>query len=75
MAADEGKGEKSMAQVALRWILEHPAVTLAIPGCRTARHVADNMSASDLPSLSKAEMAAINDIYEDLIRIHVHGSW
>lgn len=35
----------SWAQFFLKWILSHPAVTCAIPGTRSARHVEDNFGA------------------------------
>jgi aryl-alcohol dehydrogenase-like predicted oxidoreductase len=44
----------SLAQMALRWILEFPAVTCAIPGAKRPAQVAENIAASDLPPLSKA---------------------
>src|SRR6185369_11687368 len=42
----------SLAQLALRWILEFPAVTCAIPGAKRPAQVMDNIAASDLPPLS-----------------------
>jgi aryl-alcohol dehydrogenase-like predicted oxidoreductase len=43
---------RSPAQVALRWILEQPAITSAIVGARTVDHLRDNLKASGwkLPS-------------------------
>ena len=38
-------GCASWAQFFLKWILSHPAVTCAIPGTRSARHVDDNLGA------------------------------
>jgi len=35
----------SWAQFFLKWIIGHPAVTAAIPGTRTVRHIEDNMAA------------------------------
>ena len=35
----------SWAQFFLKWILSHPAVTCAIPGTRSARHIEDNLTA------------------------------
>ena len=36
----------SWAQLFLKWIVSHPAVTCAIPGTRNALHVADNLGAA-----------------------------
>jgi diketogulonate reductase-like aldo/keto reductase len=38
-------GCASWAQLFLKWILAHPAVTCVIPGTRNPRHVADNLGA------------------------------
>jgi aryl-alcohol dehydrogenase-like predicted oxidoreductase len=38
-------GCASWAQLFLKWILGHPAVTCVIPGTRNPRHVADNLGA------------------------------
>ena len=35
-------------QLALRWILAHPAVTCCIPGCRTTEHVKSNLAAAKM---------------------------
>jgi aryl-alcohol dehydrogenase-like predicted oxidoreductase len=37
-----------MATWALAWCLQHPAVTCAIPGCKTVAQVEMNASAADL---------------------------
>ena len=39
----------SLPDVALRWILAHPAVTTTIPGMRAMRHVEANLAASGKP--------------------------
>jgi aryl-alcohol dehydrogenase-like predicted oxidoreductase len=40
---------RSWAQLFLKWIVSHPAVTCVIPGTRDARHVADNLDAARGP--------------------------
>lgn len=65
----------SMAQFALRWILMFDAVTCAIPGGKTARQVADNCRASDLPPLTPDVMAEVQRIYDEKIRRLVHQRW
>jgi aryl-alcohol dehydrogenase-like predicted oxidoreductase len=49
-AVDELKGiaasyDRSVAQLALRWALSHPAVSAALVGCRTVAEVEDNVGA------------------------------
>ncbi len=65
----------TMVQLALRWILMFDAVTCAIPGAKRPAQVDGNMAASDLPPLSPAAMAAVQDVYDRLIRPHVHQRW
>jgi diketogulonate reductase-like aldo/keto reductase len=42
-------GCRSWAQLFLKWIVSHPAVTCVIPGTRDPRHVADNLGALSGP--------------------------
>jgi aryl-alcohol dehydrogenase-like predicted oxidoreductase len=65
----------SMAQMALRWILMFDAVSCAIPGAKRPAQAADNLAAGDMPALDEATMAAVRDIYDRLIRPHVHQRW
>jgi aryl-alcohol dehydrogenase-like predicted oxidoreductase len=65
----------SMPQMALRWILMHPAVSCAIPGAKRPDQVDQNMSASDLPPLSAALMEQLRRLYQDKIAPQVHQRW
>jgi aryl-alcohol dehydrogenase-like predicted oxidoreductase len=47
----------NLPELALRHILQHPAVTTVIPGMRKPSHVAQNLAASDAPALSPELMA------------------
>jgi aryl-alcohol dehydrogenase-like predicted oxidoreductase len=67
--------EASLAQFALRWILQFPAVTCAIPGAKRPSQVRENIAASDLPSLSKASLQQVAQIYESGIKPLVHHYW
>ena len=42
-----------MAQWALAWCLEHPAVSCVIPGCKTVQQVESNAQAADLASVAE----------------------
>src|SRR5580700_10017449 len=42
----------SLAQLALRWILEFPEVTCSIPGAKRPGQVTENIAASNMPPLS-----------------------
>lgn len=65
----------TMAQFALRWILMFDAVSCAIPGAKRPEQVEDNVQAADLPPLSDATMATVNQLYKDRIRPLVHHYW
>jgi aryl-alcohol dehydrogenase-like predicted oxidoreductase len=78
-AVDELRGlipeGATMAQWALRWILMFDAVTCAIPGAKTPVQAADNVAASELPPLNDEAMETVRDVYDRLIRPHVHQRW
>lgn len=65
----------TMAQFALRWILMFDAVSCAIPGAKRPSQVEDNVRAADLPPLTGAQMEAIRQVYDTLIRPQVHHRW
>jgi len=65
----------SMAQMALRWILMFDAISCAIPGAKTPAQAEANAAASELAPLSAEAMAAARDVYDRLIRTHVHQRW
>jgi aryl-alcohol dehydrogenase-like predicted oxidoreductase len=65
----------ALAQLALRWILEFPAVTCAIPGAKRPAQVAENIAAPDLPPLSAVTLKKIRAIYDAEIRPLVHHYW
>ena len=61
MAADHGK---TVAQLAIAWVLGHPALTVALVGMRTPREVEDNTAALDW-TLSAVLRAEIDRIFAD----------
>jgi aryl-alcohol dehydrogenase-like predicted oxidoreductase len=65
----------SMANFALRWILDHEAVSCVIPGARNERQVVQNVAASALPPLTAEQMAALAKLYDTKIRPLVHQRW
>jgi aryl-alcohol dehydrogenase-like predicted oxidoreductase len=78
-AAEELKGlvpeGYTLAQLALRWILMHPAVSCAIPGAKRPDQAADNVAAAEMPPLSDEAMDRIRQIYNNYIRPEVHHQW
>jgi len=65
----------TLAQLALRWILMHDAVSCAIPGAKHPVQVEENTRAADLPPLSESTMEAVRQVYYQLIRDQVHHRW
>jgi aryl-alcohol dehydrogenase-like predicted oxidoreductase len=65
----------TLAQLALRWILMHDAVSTVIPGARSPEQAGANAAAADLPALTEATMAQIASIYAERIAPHVHQRW
>ena len=53
---------RTMAQLALQFVMTHPAVTVAIPGAKTRRQLADNVGAALLPALAPDELAQIDAV-------------
>ena len=65
----------TMAQFALRWILDGDGVTCTIPGGKRPSQVEDNVAASDMPPLSPELHEKVRAIYDARIRSHVHDRW
>ena len=65
----------TMAAFALRWILMADAVSVVIPGAKTAAQSQANAAADALPPLDAATMAAAREIYQRLIAPHVAHLW
>lgn len=65
----------TMAQFALRWIIDQPGVSVVIPGARTQEQVKVNAAAAGLPALSQAQLDGVRGVYGRLVRPHVHHRW
>ena len=64
-----------LAQFALRWVIDQPEVRVVIPGARNAEQARQNAAAAELPPLTDEQLAAVTDVYDRLIREHVHDRW
>jgi aryl-alcohol dehydrogenase-like predicted oxidoreductase len=67
--------DATMAQLALRWILMHDAVSTVIPGARSPEQARANAAAADLAPLDAKTMDQVRGIYEEQIAPHVHQRW
>ncbi|KUL27157.1 aldo/keto reductase [Actinoplanes awajinensis] len=65
----------TMAQFALRWIIDQPAVTVVIPGARNPDQARANAHAAELSPLSPETRELITAVYDELIRPQVHDKW
>jgi aryl-alcohol dehydrogenase-like predicted oxidoreductase len=65
----------TMAQWALRWVLDQPGVSVVIPGARNPEQARANAAAAELPPLSPDHLAAVRAVYDELIRPSVHDRW
>ncbi len=63
------------AQLALRWIVDQPGVSVVIPGARTPEQARANAAAEQLAPLDDAALAALADVYDRRIKEHVHDRW
>ena len=65
----------TMAQMALRWILDFDAVSVVIPGATSTQHVRDNAAASDLPPLPQELHRTLRDFYQAEVEAHIRGPY
>jgi aryl-alcohol dehydrogenase-like predicted oxidoreductase len=65
----------TLAQFALRWVIDQPAVSTVIPGASSPDQVLQNASVATLAPLGEDQLAGVRDIYDRLLREHVHSRW
>jgi aryl-alcohol dehydrogenase-like predicted oxidoreductase len=64
-----------LPRFALRWVIDQPGVSVVIPGARNPDQVRGNAAAADLAPLTDDQLAVVADVYDRLIRRHVHDRW
>jgi aryl-alcohol dehydrogenase-like predicted oxidoreductase len=67
--------DATMAQWALRWVLDQPGVSVAIPGARNPEQARGNAGAAALAPLTPEALAEVRAVYDELIRPQVHARW
>ncbi|MEV4563896.1 aldo/keto reductase [Nonomuraea sp. NPDC049419] len=65
----------TMAQFALRWILDQEGVSVVIPGARNPAQAQANAAADALTPLDDAALSTVREVYDELIRPQVHDRW
>jgi len=63
------------AQLALRWVLDQPGVSVVIPGARSPQQARGNVEAAELPPLDHETLEGLKRIYDESIRFHVQHRW
>jgi aryl-alcohol dehydrogenase-like predicted oxidoreductase len=65
----------SLAQFALRWILQFDAVTTTIPGAKNAEQALANAETSGMATLDWETLDGVRKLYQEKIAPEVHQRW
>jgi aryl-alcohol dehydrogenase-like predicted oxidoreductase len=65
----------SMAQMALRWILDYEAVTVVIPGASRPQQARANAAVSNLPALGAETHRVLRGFYDKEVASHIRGPY
>lgn len=65
----------TMAQMALRWILDHDAVSVVIPGASSPQQAAANVTASDLAPLPEELHERLRAFYAQEVHEEIRGPY
>ncbi len=65
----------SMIQLALRWILDHDAVSVIIPGASSPEQARTNAAVSEIPPLPAALHQVLSDMYLNSIHSQIRGPY
>ncbi|WP_370480089.1 aldo/keto reductase [Tamlana flava] len=65
----------TMVQLALRWILDHDAVSTIIPGASSPKQVIGNAVVSNLEHLSPQIHEQLKKLYETQVHQHIRGGY
>jgi aryl-alcohol dehydrogenase-like predicted oxidoreductase len=65
----------TMVQMALRWILDHDAISAVIPGASSPEQARANASISDLPPLPEELHRRLSEFYTQRVHDHVRGPY
>ena len=69
----EGRGNRT--QAALKWILEHDAISSVIPGFKTVAQVKDNLQAVEAAAFTKEELAKLASFYKEEVESEIRGPY
>lgn len=78
-AVDAIKGifppNENLAHIALKWILQHEAVSTIISGASRPEQILSNIEALNYPELSQIHIEEIDSVYSKYIKKSVHQLW
>ncbi len=69
------EGGASMADLSMRWILDHDAVTTVIPGATKVSQAAGNGRASEMAPLGEARHRALREFYAREVASQIRGPY
>jgi aryl-alcohol dehydrogenase-like predicted oxidoreductase len=67
--------DEAMARFAIRWIVDQPGVSVVIPGARNPEQARSNAAAATADPLTDEQLAGVREVYDRLVRPHVHDRW
>ena len=67
--------DNNLASMALRWILQHEAVSTIIPGASKPEQISANVEALKYSDLNEEQLFNVNEIYDKYIKKTVHQLW
>jgi aryl-alcohol dehydrogenase-like predicted oxidoreductase len=67
--------DQTLAQFALRWVIDQPGVSTVIPGARNAKQAKQNAKAATADPLTAAQIDGVRDVYRRHIAEHVQDRW
>ncbi|WP_370946170.1 aldo/keto reductase [Amycolatopsis sp. cg5] len=67
--------DQTLAQFALRWILDQQGVSTVIPGARNPEQARANTVAAALPPLDAKAAATVREVYDELVRPLIQERW
>lgn len=65
----------TLAQTALRWILDFDAVSVVIPGARNPAQARANLAATELEPLGAERHARLREFYQTRVAEHIRGPY
>lgn len=68
-------GRGNMTRAALRWILDHDAVTCVIPGFKNTAQVRDNLQAVHVNSFTAEEKERLSRFYREHVHHAIRGAY